>query len=140
MKKTDPVGLTPSELISNQIAELSDWRGDMLARLRRLIREAAPDATEEWKWGTAVWSQNGLVCGANAFKDHVKLNFFEGAALKDPKGLFNSGLDAKATRAIDFRKGDNIDEAALKDLIHSAVAYNMSGDRKSRGGDELHGS
>ncbi len=132
MKKSDPAGvsMTPSQLIDNQIAELSDWRGEMLAQLRRLIHEAAPDATEEWKWGTAVWSQSGLVCGANAFKDHVKLNFFAGAALNDPKGLFNSGLDAKATRAIDFHKGDDIDEAALKDLIQSAVAHNVSGDRK----------
>ena len=130
MKKTDPVGLTPSQLIDNQIAELSDWRGEMLSRLRSLIHEAAPDVTEEWKWGTAVWSQNGLVCGANAFKDHVKLNFFEGAALKDPKGLFNSGLDAKATRAIDFYEGDDVDEAALKDLIRAAVVYNLSSGKK----------
>ncbi len=132
MKKTDPagVGMTPSQLIDSQIAELSDWRGEMLAQLRRLVHEAAPDITEGWKWGTAVWSQNGLVCGANAFKDHVKLNFFAGAALKDPKDLFNSGLDAKATRAIDFHEGDDINEAALKDLIQSAVAYNVSGDRK----------
>jgi len=129
MKKTDPVGLTPSQLISNQIAELPDWRGDRLARLRSLIHEAAPDIAEEWKWGTAVWSQNGLVCSSGAFKDHVKLNFFKGASLKDPQGLFNSGLDAKATRSIDFYQGDDIDEAALKDLIRAAVVYNLSGDK-----------
>ena len=129
MKKTDPVGLTPSQLISNQIAELPDWRGDRLARLRSLIHEAAPDIAEEWKWGTAVWSQNGLVCSSGAFKDHVKLNFFKGASLKDPQGLFNSGLDAKATRSIDFYQGDDIDEAALKDLIRAAVVYHLSGDK-----------
>jgi hypothetical protein len=123
-------GMTPSQLITNYIAELADWRGNMLARLRQLIHEAAPDITEEWKWGTAVWSQNGLVCSAGAFKDHVKLNFFKGASLKDPKGLFNAGLDAKATRAIDFSQGDDMDEAALKDLIRTAVAYNMSGSKK----------
>ena len=122
-------GRTPSQLISNQIAELADWRGDMLARLRKLILKTAPDITEEWKWGTAVWSQNGLVCSAGAFKDHVKLNFFKGASLKDPKRLFNSGLDAKATRAIDFKKGDDIHESALKDLIRAAVVHNMSGSR-----------
>jgi hypothetical protein len=123
-------GMTASRLISNHIAELVDWRGKMLARLRKLILKTAPDMTEEWKWGTAVWSQDGLVCSAGAFKDHVKLNFFKGASLKDPKDLFNSGLDAKATRAIDFIKGDNIDESALKDLIRTAVVHNMSGGRK----------
>ena len=130
MKKTDPGGMTPSQLISNQIAELTDWRGEMLARLRELILEAAPDVTEEWKWDSPVWSQNGLVCSAAAFKDHVKLNFFKGASLKDPQGLFNSGLDAKATRSIDFYAGDDIDEAVLTDLIRAAVVYNLSGDKK----------
>jgi hypothetical protein len=123
-------GMTPSQLITNYIAELADWRGNMLARLRQLIHEAAPDITEEWKWGTAVWSQNGLVCSAGAFKDHVKLNFFKGASLNDPKGLFNAGHDAKATRAIDFSEGDDLDESALKDLIRTAVAYNMSSSKK----------
>jgi len=131
MKKADSEdGMTPSQLITNQIAELADWRGKMLARLRKLILEAAPDITEEWKWDTAVWSQKGLVCSAGAFKDHVKLNFFKGASLKDPKGLFNAGLEAKATRAIDFREGDDINESALKDLIRAAVAYNISGGKK----------
>lgn len=123
-------GMTPSQRISNHIAELADWRGDMIARLRKMILTTAPDITEEWKWGTAVWSQNGLVCAAAAFKDHVKLNFFKGATLKDPKGLFNSGLDAKATRAIDFHEGDAIHESALKTLIRAAVAHNRSGSRK----------
>jgi len=123
-------GATPSQLISNQIAELADWRGETLARLRKLIHEAAPEIKEEWKWGTAVWSQNGLICSVGAFKDHVKLNFFEGASLKDPKGLFNSGLDAKATRAIDFNEGDDIDESALKALVRAAVVHNMSSGKK----------
>lgn len=122
--------MNPSQLITNQIAELADWRGKMLARLRKLIHEADPDITEEWKWDTAVWTHKGNVCAAGAFKDHVKLNFFKGASLKDPKGLFNAGLDAKASRAIDFSEGDKINEAALKDLIRAAVAYNMSGGKK----------
>jgi hypothetical protein len=135
MKKTSAKnGATPFQLISNQIAELADWRGETLARLRKLVHKAAPDITEEWKWGTAVWSQNGLVCGANAFKDHVKLNFFEGASLKDPKGLFNSGVDAKTTRAIDFNEDDDIDEPALKELVHAAVAHNISNGKKKQAG------
>ena len=122
--------LTPSQLITDQIAELSDWRGDMLARLRTLVLDAAPGITEEWKWGSAVWSQKGLVCSAGVFKDHVKLNFFKGASLDDAQGLFNAGLDAKSTRAIDFSAGDSVDESALKDLIRAAVAYNLAGGKK----------
>jgi len=122
--------LTPSQLISNQIAGLAGWRGQMLARMRQLIHEAAPDITEEWKWDTAVWSQKGNVVAAGAFKDHLKLNFFKGASLDDPQGLFNAGLEAKATRAIDFNEGDKIDETALKDLIRSAVAFNLNDNRK----------
>jgi hypothetical protein len=98
-KKTTGGDRKASKLITNMIAELDDWRGKLFARLRKLILEAAPDLTEEWKWNTAVWTSNGLVCAAGAFKDHVKLNFFKGASLKDPKRLFNAGLDAKATRA-----------------------------------------
>ncbi len=129
MKKASRVkgDLTASQRIDNQIAELADWRGQMLTRLRKLIRSAVPGTTEEWKWGTAVWSQKGPVCSAGAFKDHVKLNFFQGASLKDPKHLFNSGLEAKGTRAMDFREGDNIDEPALRDLLRAASAYNMAG-------------
>ena len=122
---------TASQLITNQIAELGDWRGRMLAQLRKLILEAAPDITEEWKWGTGVWTHKGMVCSAGAFKDHVKINFFKGASLKDPKRLFNAGLDAKITRAIDFGEGDKIDGAALKDLIRAAVAYNLSAGARS---------
>ncbi len=131
MKKADSKdGMTPSQLITNQIAELADWRGKMLARLRKLILEADPDIAEEWKWGTAVWSHKGNVVAIGAFKDHVKLNFFKGASLKDPKGLFNAGLDAKATRAIDLHEGDKVNEAALKELIRAAVALNTSGGKK----------
>ena len=132
MKKADSDdGLTPSQLITNQIAELADWRGNLLARLRKLILAAAPDVTEEWKWGTAVWSHKGNVVAIGAFKDHLKINFFKGASLQDPKGLFNAGLDAKATRAIDLHEGDKINEAALKDLIRAAVALNtVSGKKK----------
>ena len=122
--------LTPSERITNQIAELADWRGQVLARLRLIILEAAPGITEEWKWGTAGWSQNGMVCSAGVFKDHVKLNFFKGASLDDPQGLFNAGLEAKATRAIDFSEGDDLDATALKVLIHAAVSYNLSAGKK----------
>jgi len=131
MKKAESkASLTPSQLITNQIAELTDWRGQMLARLRKLILEAAPDIIEEWKWGTAVWSHQGNVVAIGAFKDHIKLNFFQGASLKDPHGLFNAGLDAKATRAIDLQEGDKINEAALKELVHAAVAYNLTGGKK----------
>lgn len=131
MKKTDATDNMPAaQRIDSQIAELSDWRGSLIARLRQLIHEAVPDITEEWKWGTPVWSKNGLVCSAGAFKDHVKLNFFQGAALPDPKQLFNAGLDAKATRAIDFDEDRIVDEAGLKDLIRAAVVYNQSGEKK----------
>lgn len=127
---TSKDGLLPAQLITNQIAELADWRGQLLARLRELIHEAAPDITEEWKWGTAVYSQKGNVVAAGAFKDHIKLNFFKGASLEDPQSLFNAGLEAKATRAIDFSEGGEIQEAALKDLIRAAVAHNMAGGKK----------
>jgi len=126
MKKSDSSGgPNPSELITNQIAELGDWRGKLLARLRKIVLDAAPGIKEEWKWGTAVWTHKGLVCSAGVFKDHVKLNFFKGAALDDPKGLFNAGLDAKSTRAIDFGEGDDIAVSDLKDLIRTAVAHNL---------------
>jgi hypothetical protein len=127
MKKTPRKGDSDAaQRITDMIAELGDWRGKVLARLRKLILDAAPDLTEEWKWGTAVWTNTGLVCSAGAFKDHVKLNFFKGASLKDPKRLFNAGLDAKATRAIDFNEDDEIDASALKALIREAVAYNLA--------------
>lgn len=128
---TDPKDeVTPSQHINNYIAELSDWRGEMIVKLRKLVLEAAPDIREAWKWDTPVWSQKGNVVAIGAFKDHVKLNFFKGASLDDPHGLFNAGLDAKATRAIDLNKGDTINESALKELIRAAVAYNLSGNKK----------
>ncbi|MBI5035517.1 MAG: DUF1801 domain-containing protein [Chloroflexi bacterium] len=130
MNKTDTLTMTASQRIDQQIKELADWRGKTLARLRRLIREAAPELTEEWKWDTAVWSYKGNVVAGGVFQDHVKLNFFKGASLKDPKRLFNAGLDAKATRAIDFSADDKIDEAALKELVRQAVAHNASGHKK----------
>jgi|SRR6266571_609888 hypothetical protein len=119
--------MNPSERIDTQIAELADWRGHMVARLRKLIHDADPDITEEWKWETAVWSHQGLVCSAGAFKQTVKMNFFQGALLEDPQKLFNAGLDAKKTRAIDFHEGDAVDESALKELIRAAVAHNVGG-------------
>jgi hypothetical protein len=117
---------TPSQRITNHITELADWRGKMLARLRKLILEADPAMVEEWKWDTPVWSHQGNVVAAGAFKDHIKLNFFKGASLQDPHSLFNAGLEAKATRAIDIHEGDTINEVALQELIRAAVAQNAS--------------
>jgi hypothetical protein len=131
MKKSDAKdSMTASQHIDNYIKGLTDWRGKMLTRLRKLILEAAPELTEEWKWDTPVWSYKGNVVAGGVFKDHVKLNFFKGASLDDPKGLFNAGLDAKATRAIDIHEGEEIDKSALKDLIRAGVAYNASGTKK----------
>lgn len=122
--------LTASQHIDRYIKEVTDWRGALLARLRKLILETAPDLTEEWKWGSPVWSSNGNVLAGGVFKDHVKLNFFKGASLKDPSRLFNAGLDARATRAIDFSENDDVNEPALKELIREAVAYNAGGGKK----------
>jgi hypothetical protein len=131
MKKTDVKDdMAASQHIDNYIKELTDWRGKMIARLRKLILEADPNLTEEWKWDTPVWSHKGNVVAAGVFKDHVKLNFFKGASLDDPNSLFNAGLDAKATRAIDIAEGEQIDESALKDLVRAAVARNASGGKK----------
>ena len=121
--------MIPSKLIDKQIAELKDWRGQMIARLRKIIHDAGPELTEEWKWNTAVWSQNGLVVAVGAFKGSVKVNFFQGASLQDPRKLFNAGLEAKKTRAIDLHEGDKINEPALKDLIRAAVAQNRAGSK-----------
>ena len=119
--------LTPSQEIDKQIKDLgSDWRGKMLARLRKLILSASSDLTEDWKWGTAVFVSKGNVVAAGIFKDHVKLNFFKGASLKDPKKLFNAGLEAKGSRGIDLTEKSKIDEAALKELIREAVALNSA--------------
>jgi hypothetical protein len=122
---------SPSELIREKIAELGDWRGDTLHRVRKLILEADPEIVEEWKWkkpsspGTAVWSHSGGICTGETYKNVVKLTFFKGAALKDPAGLFNSSLGGKVRRAIDIHEGDEIDGTALKALIQEAVALNL---------------
>jgi len=119
--------MNPSKLIDQQIAEAADWRGKVMAKLRRVIHEADPGITEEWKWETAVYSHDGLVAAVGAFKGNVKMNFFQGATLPDSHKLFNAGLDAKKTRAIDFHENDKVDEPALKDLIRAAAARNRAG-------------
>ena len=127
---TPPV--TPSQQIDAKIEELGDWRGDTLARLRSLIKDADPDAVEEWKWvkpssgGTAVWSHDGGICTGEVYKDKVKLTFFKGASLEDPAKLFNSSLDGKVRRAIDLHEDESVDEDAFKALIRAAIALNTS--------------
>ena len=124
-------GESASELISARIAELGDWRGEVLGRVRQLIKEADPEIAEEWKWrGTPVWSHNGGVCTGESYKQVVKLTFFKGAALKDPARLFNSSLDGNVRRAIDIREGEKIDESALKELVRAAVALNVAAKKK----------
>ena len=124
-----------SDEVTNYIAGLEGWRGEMMKQLRQWIREAAPDASEEWKWRTPVWSQNGNLVALGAFQDHVKVNFFRGASLSDPHGLFNAGLDAKATRAIDLHEGDRLNAAAFQGLVRAAVALNSGAvtAKKTRG-------
>jgi hypothetical protein len=125
-------GKAASKLISERIAELGDWRGDTLARMRTLIREADPDVAEEWKWmGTPIWSHDGGICTGESYKSLVKLTFFKGASLKDPAKLFNSSLDGNTRRAIDIHEGEEIDANAFKALIRAAVALNTSGGKKS---------
>ncbi len=124
------MALTPSQEIDKFINDLTDWRGKWIKQFRALILKTAPEVAEDWKWGVPVWTCKGNVVASGVFKDHVKLNFFKGASLPDPKKLFNAGLDAKATRAIDIAEGDKLDEAALKDLIRAAVDFNASGDKK----------
>jgi hypothetical protein len=119
--------MKPSELIDKQIAELADWRGKTIAKLRKIFHDSDSGITEEWKWETAVYSHDGLVVAVGAFKGNVKMNFFQGASLPDPHKLFNAGLDAKKTRAIDFHENDKIIEPALKDLIRAAAARNRAG-------------
>ena len=128
MKKTSgssSKGESPSRLIDARIQGLGDWRGEMLSKLRALIRQADPVVVEEWKWrGVPVWSHDGLICTGETYKNVVKLTFFKGAQMKDPKKLFNSSLEGNARRAIDFHEGDKVDEAAFKALIRKAVALN----------------
>src|SRR5687767_10988834 len=120
-------GNSPSRLIDERIAELGDWRGQMLARLRTLIRQADPEVVEEWKWrGVPVWSHDGILCTGETYKNVVKMTFARGASLEDPSGLFNASLEGNTRRAIDFHEGDEIDEEALKALIRAAVALNTS--------------
>lgn len=127
----EATGLSASELIDARIKELGDWRGRMLSRLRTLIRQADPEAIEEWKWrGVPVWSHSGMICTGETYKNIVKLTFAKGASLEDPSGLFNSSLDGNVRRAIDFHEGDKIDEKALQALVRAAVALNAS---KARG-------
>ena len=128
MKKSAPQKAgSPSELIDARIRELDDWRGEMLSRLRALIKEADPEVVEEWKWrGTPVWSHNGIICTGETYKSVVKTTFAKGASLEDPSGLFNSSLEGNVRRAIDFHEGDKIDVRALKALVRSAVALNTS--------------
>jgi len=122
---------SPSELIDQRIEELSDWRGETLGRLRTCVLNADPEIAEEWKWrGVPVWYHDGMLCTGETYKDHVKMTFAKGAALEDPAGLFNSGLDGNARRAIDFHEGEEIDEEALKALVHSAVVLNQSKAKK----------
>jgi hypothetical protein len=118
---------TPSQLIDARIKELGDWRGEMLSRLRGLIKEADPDIVEEWKWrGVPVWYHDGMICTGETYKSAVKMTFAKGAALKDPSGLFNSSLEGNTRRAIDFHEGEKLNEKALKALIRAAVALNSS--------------
>ena len=116
--------MAASDNIDKAIAELTDWRGERMFALRKLINDADSRLAEDWKWGTPVWTYKGHVCGIAAFKSHVKVNFFKGAALEDPKGLFNAGLDARDTRSIDIKETDTIDEAALQELIRAAASKN----------------
>jgi hypothetical protein len=128
MKKSQSKGAeSASELIDARIEDLGDWRGEMLSRIRALIKEADPEVTEEWKWrGTPVWSHAGIICTGETYKNAVKMTFAKGAMLKDPSGLFNSSLEGNIRRAIDFHEGDKPDAKALKALIRAAVALNTS--------------
>ena len=125
-------GQSASELISKRIAELADWRGETLRRMRKLIREADPDVVEEWKWrGVPVWSHDGILCTGESYKNVVKLTFAKGAFLKDPARLFNSSLDGNVRRAIDIHEAEEIDESAFQALVRQALALNSSGKSKS---------
>ena len=124
---------SPSEMIDERIAELGDWRGEMLARLRALIKQADPEVIEEWKWmGTPVWSHDGIICTGETYKKVVKMTFAKGASLKDPSGLFNSSLEGNTRRAIDFVEGEKIPATALKALIREAVAFNTKPKARSK--------
>ena len=134
MKKSGSTeGQSASELIDKRIAELGDWRGETLSRMRSLITEADPDVVEEWKWmGTPTWEHDGIVCTGESYKSKVKLTFAKGASLKDPAKLFNSSLEGKVRRAIDINEGEEVDAGAFKALVRAAVALNASGGKASR--------
>jgi hypothetical protein len=122
---------SPSKLIDARIKELPDWRGEVLSRMRRLVKQADPDVVEEWKWrGVPVWSHDGMICTGETYKNVVKLTFAKGASLKDPAGLFNASLEGNVRRAIDLQEGDKIDERAFKSLVRAAAALNASSRRK----------
>ena len=139
VKETVPVESAPA-VLDARIKELNDWRGKMLVKVREIIHAADPEIVEEWKWvkptspGVPVWSHGGIVCTGETYKDHIKMTFAKGAALKDPEGLFNSSLEGNVRRAIDFHEGDKINEAGLKDLIRAAVALNLKGKNKLKPG------
>jgi hypothetical protein len=131
-KRATPTGESPARLIDARIRELDDWRGTTLSRVRALIKQADPDVVEEWKWrGVPVWSHDGQICTGESYTRIVKLTFFKGAALKDPSGLFNAGLEGNTRRAIDIHEGDAIDAEAFKTLIRAAVVLNTSSGRKA---------
>jgi hypothetical protein len=125
-KSTTQTGIPASAMIDERIDGLGDWRGEMLGRLRALIKSADPDVVEEWKWAVPVWSHDGLICTGETYKKAVKLTFAKGASVKDPSKLFNSSLEGNTRRAIDFHEGDKVDEKAFKALIRAAVAVNKS--------------
>jgi hypothetical protein len=132
MKKSESTqSQSASELISNKITELGDWRGEALARMRKLIQQADPDVVEEWKWMGPVWSHDGVICTGESYKSAVKLTFLKGASLKDPAGLFNASLEGNVRRAIDIHEGEEVDASAFKALIREAVAFNGSAKSKS---------
>jgi hypothetical protein len=133
MKKADKAAGSPSKLIDQRIKELADWRGEMLARVRKIIKEAGPQVVEEWKWrGVPVWEHAGIICTGETYKAVVKLTFAKGAALDDPARLFNSSLEGNVRRAIDIHEGDKIDEKALKALIRAAIALNVAGKKPKK--------
>src|SRR5882672_10251867 len=125
-------GQSASELISERIADLGDWRGKTLSAMRKLIKQADPDIVEEWKWMNPIWSHDGIICTGESYKTHVKLTFAKGASLEDPAGLFNSSLDGNVRRAIDIHEGAKVDESAFKALVREAIALNRSKSKPSK--------
>ena len=133
MQKSVPADALPAaDLIDRKIAELGDWRGETLAKLRKLIKDAVPGVIEEWKWGTPVWSHDGIICTGETYKAKVKLTFAKGASVADPAGLFNSSLDGNTRRAIDIAEGEKVDATAFKALVRAAAAVNASGAKAKR--------